>query len=87
MRNKSVPKTAVYLVHKDNCISSSQISYMFRPNIVIIRLATRKKRQIFSQLYWKLDLVVLHVIFYKNVYIKLNNLGNKCGKNCKCWNF
>ena len=53
MRNKSIPKVTVYLFHKDNGIFSSQISYMLRPNMAIIRLATRKKIQIFSQLYWE----------------------------------
>jgi hypothetical protein len=27
-----------------------QVSYMFRPNMVITRLATRKKRKIYTQL-------------------------------------
>jgi len=42
-------------------IFSSQISYLFRPNMVIIRLATRRKRQIYTQLYLDWDLVYCYI--------------------------
>jgi len=43
---------------------NSQISYTFRPNMVIIRLITGKK--IFTQMYLFSDLSVLHMIAYNN---------------------
>jgi hypothetical protein len=44
---------------RHNNVFSSQISCMFRPNMVTIRLATRKKIQVYTYIYWNWNLSFL----------------------------
>ena len=44
---------------------------MSRRNMAIIRLVTRKKRQIYTQLYLDWDFNDLRMLLYKNMYIRV----------------